>query len=511
MFKRKLKNAISNITLTGIVLAVVLLIVALLFPLFQILVFSAMAENHQQNLHYMYEYSSDYNFFCENSEEFETSNNVLNDAFDVIPEPLSTLIKNEWSVVVSNEPPYKHNARFAVAGVTYQTEKIIWIETGSEIEVYIHEFGHAFDEILGQPSRSKIFQAIYQNNWDTYIEFNKTEIDTHSVSDEAEFFAALFVDYCLHPEYLEENLYEGYQYFERITKNTFSLTGFGRYLSRDLALIRLLSDVLNIHKPYKKLDYVIKDVEKSVSNNDYVAVEEYDTVVDYEWMIDKSEFFIDIMFDILNNPDKYPDNKEGSNNYVIKVDEVLTFRQYTELLNFAVIYFGDETVDPIDFNVVNNEYTEITFKKDLILEYQTFREKSLERVDWTLENCIREGTETEMLIQISKFIINHATYKENQNTSTDTFWVDRTGDCVTYAMIFKQFANRIGIECDVVFVETSLGNQHMYNRVKLSDGTYRYYDLTREIVDDDQIDRSGFHINQFVTMQQSVNFYSRLR
>ena len=509
MFKHRLRDAISNIILVCLVLAGVLLLVALLFPLCSNLIFGSISNKYQAELYYMYEHDEEHDVFYENETELEESINDLNEAYEIIPKHISDIVKNEWEVVIAMEPPYKNDAKFALAGVTYPLEKVVWVQTNSNKEVYLHEFGHVLDHILGYPSESTIFYAIYQNNWDSYFEFGETEIVTHNVSDSGEFFAALFVDYCLHPEYLEENLYEGFQFFERMTRDGFNYTGVGRYFNVDIELIRSVSTLIDIHKPYKKLNTVIGKVNKSVQNNQYINPEEYEVVVDYEWMLDKPEFFVNMMMDFIENPDKYPDNTKKPNQFVLKVEDVITFREYTDIVSFAVMYFGDELADPIDVNVVNNEYTEITFKKDLISEYLVRRNKSLERIDWVLENSIREGSETEMLIQISNFIINHAEYKINSETNTDTFWEDHTGDCVTYAMIFKQFANRIGIECDVIFVESPIGESHMYNRVTLSDGTHRYYDLTRNIVDDDQIDRTGFHINQFVTMANGINFYHK--
>ena len=90
---------------------------------------------------------------------------------------------------------------------------------------------------------------------------------------------------------------------------------------------------------------------------------------------------------------------------------------------------------------------------------------------------LHEGSETEKLIQISNYISTHCTYDVSAQGNANEFWEEGKTSCAGYAFIFKHFAERPGISCDIVYGYvygyTSTGAFHIWNRVRLSDGTYR--------------------------------------
>ena len=131
MFKHRLRDAISDIILVCLVLAGVLLLIALLFPLCSNLIFGSISNKYQAELYYMYDHDEEHDVFYENETELEESINDLNEAYEIIPKHISDIVKNEWEVVIAMEPPYKNAAKFAVAGVTYPQEKVvnfIWVQ-----------------------------------------------------------------------------------------------------------------------------------------------------------------------------------------------------------------------------------------------------------------------------------------------------------------------------------------------------------------------------------------------
>ena len=82
-------------------------------------------------------------------------------------------------------------------------------------------------------------------------------------------------------------------------------------------------------------------------------------------------------------------------------------------------------------------------------------------------------------MQISDYILDNCEYGlVYESANAEQFW-NGTGNDKTYAMIFQQFAHRLGFECDVVVSPFENGIDRVFNRVKLSDGTYRYFDLSR--------------------------------
>lgn len=114
---------------------------------------------------------------------------------------------------------------------------------------------------------------------------------------------------------------------------------------------------------------------------------------------------------------------------------------------------------------------------DTLLQLKQNREEYVANVDKVLAE-LHEGTETQKLLQISKYITQNCTYEIKERTSEDDFWTNGKGDCVTVALVFRQFCERLGIQCDMIYGITPTGEYHVWNRVKLSDGSYRYYDLT---------------------------------
>ena len=69
MFKHRLRDAISNIILVCLVLAGVLLLIALLFPLCSNLIFGSISNKYQAELYYRYEHDEEHDVFYENEEE----------------------------------------------------------------------------------------------------------------------------------------------------------------------------------------------------------------------------------------------------------------------------------------------------------------------------------------------------------------------------------------------------------------------------------------------------------
>ena len=54
------------------------------------------------------------------------------------------------------------------------------------------------------------------------------------------------------------------------------------------------------------------------------------------------------------------------------------------------------------------------------------------------------------------------------------------GNCNLYSVLFRLMLSELGIECDVCVGFTSGKEYHAWNRVRFSNGEYRYYDLTLE-------------------------------
>lgn len=104
-----------------------------------------------------------------------------------------------------------------------------------------------------------------------------------------------------------------------------------------------------------------------------------------------------------------------------------------------------------------------------------------QKLDIKALNVIKQMDDENIVNSIACFIINNMQYNENKN-SISSFWNDYSGKCLVFAFTFKQFLDLIGVENDIVFGYTKQSGtnnfKHAWNRIKLTDGTYRYYDLT---------------------------------
>lgn len=163
-----------------------------------------------------YEQYKTTNLYIDNIKYLESSSKTMLAVYENLPEHITTYINGNWTVIVSEKEPieYEENGIIA-AGITYYEWNIIWLEYDFDERTFAHECGHAYDELL-MVSYSKEFTQIYEKYKNSYIEYGMCEIREHSISSSSEFFAALFSDYILHSDYVNEKAPEIKMYFDRI-------------------------------------------------------------------------------------------------------------------------------------------------------------------------------------------------------------------------------------------------------------------------------------------------------
>jgi hypothetical protein len=210
------------------------------------------------------------------------------------------------------------------------------------------------------------------------------------------------------------------------------------------------------------------------------------------------------MLDLIKHPDNYPVTVTAgsmiADGYILEFNYPWSFSQYEELLSFTALYFGDEFIDPIDVNVVNQKTTRVILNKEVILKAEAVRLESLKKVEETL-STFKQGTEQEIMIQAAYYIVSNSKYKLEDYSKFDSFWEKTKGDCVMYTMIFHQFATRIGVKSEVVHISNNLGEGHVYNKLTFTDGSVYYYDLSENIVQSGQLDKTNFVLNRWVSYQ----------
>ena len=453
-----------------------------------------------EELNTKYKYNSEVDAFIEDETEIANIKPVMNNVYESMPTHIRTLIQKDWHFVISVDEPFNCCTNVRAAGITYYEYSVIWLTTGFDERVMAHECGHAIDKHLGNISGAKEFISIYNSSWNTYREFDTDNVDKHSTSSFAEFFAATFADYILHPDYMKEQSPELYTYFNTLLTNDWRFTDGGKfwnaYFEYNKKIINLIPNAIKDISMRAEANISNKNID--VSNNELINLDNYQTQIDTSWLSDDARMITEIMLDLIQNPDKYPNEKRGfSEGYVVHFDYAWSIYNYEEVLSFASMYFGDESIDPIDVNVTNGVTTDVVIKHDVVLAGEQNRLKYLNNVEEAIKT-LHSGTDTEILIQISKYIVDNTSYKVEKSSSFASFWDNKSGDCVMYAMTFKQFADRLGFDNDIVSTVSEDGVGHVYNRV-LINGQYRYYDLTNKLVDAPYIDTAGYHINIWKT------------
>ena len=456
------------------------------------------AENTLAQIQSKYTYDAKANIYYDDAEVLDNAHQVLSNAYNILPNHIVRMIKSNWTIVVADSQPFDSTNNVVAAGITYSSKNVIWVVSDFDEAIFVHEVGHALDTYLGTLSDRPTFKSLYDCYWEAYREYDKNKINKHSVSSTNEFFASTFADYILHPEYVKEVAPDVYTFFESITALDSRFSNIGHFLSLWFDVGYHVVDVfINIFvpdRPYANANTVISEVNNSIAENSLLNLDDYEAYYDISWMSDDTRQVAQTLIDLSKDPESYPCEKHGfSYGYLIEFDYPWSIDMYTEILSFTSAYFGDESLDPVDVNVVNGVRTDVVIKHDVVALGEQNRVQSLEKVEKVLKT-LKNGTKTEIAVQVADYICKNSDYKLEKHSSFNSFWINQKGDCVMYALIFKQFMDRLGIENDLIHIVSDQGEGHVYNRI--FDGEhYRYYDLTYDVLDVDIMDKSGYHLN----------------
>lgn len=148
---------------------------------------------------------------------------------------------------------------------------------------------------------------------------------------------------------------------------------------------------------------------------------------------------------------------------------------FYEVLSFLRLYFGNfDEVDKLMFSTGLEVHIDMNVARKL--------EKERKEIMGEIEKEIKKfrGNEEEILVkQASSFLLNSLSYKRGEGNGIEGI-EEGKGNCNSYSTLFRLMLSRLGIECDVCVGFTARKEYHAWNRVKFSDGEYKYYDLTLE-------------------------------
>ena len=156
--------------------------------------------------------------------------------------------------------------------------------------------------------------------------------------------------------------------------------------------------------------------------------------------------------------------------------------EFYNISSFLCLYYGEPTALGDIFYFYTNTYKDgkethsLSINPEMIDKLEQRKQECDEKIDAVLSS-MKEGSETEKLMQIAEYLKDTITYTLPYRGIYDGL-MNGTGVCTSFALSFQTFANRLGIQCDFVIGDENDGTDHAYNRVRLSNGEYRYYDVT---------------------------------
>lgn len=158
----------------------------------------------------------------------------VQDALHLVPSSVvKSFTENGWKMVLltsfAEEEGYEYiTSDGTVVGLINYTQKTIIVKgvpafEGTAKNIALHEMCHYIDRLWGNISETEKFEPLYEKykngGYITYAyagieltEASQTDI-LYATSSNHEFFAETLKDYYMHPEYLEENYEEIYDFY----------------------------------------------------------------------------------------------------------------------------------------------------------------------------------------------------------------------------------------------------------------------------------------------------------
>jgi transglutaminase/protease-like cytokinesis protein 3 len=165
-----------------------------------------------------------------------------------------------------------------------------------------------------------------------------------------------------------------------------------------------------------------------------------------------------------------------TNSFSIKTP-VLNRNDKNSIHTYFRMYYGRaEGITQLLQITDTNTMSIITINMDLAKKYEIERKAIYKKIDLILSD-MQDGEDEYILFQISEYLRNNIVYTDDYYDVYSALFEGK-GVCNSYAFLFKMMAERVGIKTDVCLGYTSAGTYHAWNRVEISNNTYRYYDIT---------------------------------
>jgi hypothetical protein len=206
---------------------------------------------------------------------------------------------------------------------------------------------------------------------------------------------------------------------------------------------------------------VTKPVKNKINNSNF------NYHFSYDYLNQQQQNVIDEVFNYINNKNY---------RHQIIVQPGLDAEERKELYTYFALYFSDfegnyNTLD----GFCGENYTEFYLHEENIsrlIDKKQSVDKDIDNILLTFD----DGSNVEVANQIAYFISNKADFYYDKYSAHNILW-ENVGNCNGFALLFHTMCHRVGIECDLITGYAN-GEYHAWNRIKLEDGSYRYYDLS---------------------------------
>lgn len=160
----------------------------------------------------------------------------------------------------------------------------------------------------------------------------------------------------------------------------------------------------------------------------------------------------------------------------IPLNAQFDYESYCKVSSYFYVYYGQKRAVDETFDLVNamREDGYLRLRYDDIREFEAVRQQNQAKIDSILSG-FTSGSEEHVLKQISEYLKNSIVYTNGYYDLSSA--LDGVSVCNGYALAFNAMANRTGIKSDMCIGKVG-GSYHAWNRVTLSDGSYRFYDIT---------------------------------
>ncbi len=211
-----------------------------------------------------------------------------------------------------------------------------------------------------------------------------------------------------------------------------------------------------------------KPIEKLKPNGSYSAV-------DMSSYTAEEKELLNIVLEKVKNSTSHNLEEE-----IIYLDNHFTIESYYKVASYFYVYYGQRRAVDETFDIVNYQDSDGSHSRYVRMRYDDIREfekeltKNKQKIDSIL-STFNVGSEQEILRQIADYLQKNISYTDGYYDLSNA--LNGNSVCNGYALAFNAMANRAGITTDMCIGKVN-GIYHAWNRVTLSDGSYRFYDIT---------------------------------